>query len=85
MGSRGHFILGALFALLGFARFFTGGSAVFGWVNLGLGVAWFLLGWRLKRREDARVDTAEFEGGFPTQEPSSLESERSLPHDPPRG
>lgn len=85
MGSRGHFILGALFALLGLARFFTGGSAVFGWVNLGLGAAWFLLGWRLKRREDATAGIAESEAGSPSREPSLLEGERQSPGDPSRG
>ena len=57
MGSRGYFIMGALFALLGVVRFVTDESAVFGWVNLGLAAAWFVLGWRLKRRETSSGET----------------------------
>lgn len=72
MGSRGHFIMGVLFALLGLARFLTGGSPVFGWVYLGVGVTWFLLGWRLKRRENAAAETAEDEAASLPQDPSSL-------------
>ena len=51
MGSKGHFIMGALFALLGIARFLTDGSALFGWIYVGLGAGWCALGWRVKRRE----------------------------------
>ena len=57
MGSKGHFILGALFALLGIARFLTDGSAVFGWIYVGLGAVWCALGWRMKRREAAPEGT----------------------------
>ncbi|MDV6000160.1 hypothetical protein IUU84_11365 [Kocuria rhizophila] len=85
MGSRGHFIMGVLFALLGLARFLTGGSPVFGWVYLGVGVAWFLLGWRLKRRENAAAETAEDEAASLPQDPSSLGGDRHSPHDPPGG
>ena len=53
MGSRGYFLMGALFALLGLGYVVTDVSALFGWMHLGVAALWWVQGWRLRRRETA--------------------------------
>ena len=81
---RLFFSVGALQLALGLFQFFTDGSSVLAWWNIGLAVFWFMLGWRVKRHEDAATDTAGCEAGSPMQEEQSPERNRPSPQDPPR-
>lgn len=81
---RLFFLVEVLQLALGLYQFSTDGSSVLAWWNVGLGIFWFLLGWHVKRRENAAVQTAKREAGSLTRETSSVERDRQSPRDLPR-
>lgn len=81
---RLFFIVGALQLALGLFQFFTDGSSVLAWWNIGLAVFWFMLSWRVKRHEDAADDNAKREAGTLMQGAQSPERNWPSPQDPSR-